>query len=54
MILTQTLSLALSGTVGTSLCERYRIAAWGDSLTQGIPGEREPWQDFLTVIGAQV
>jgi hypothetical protein len=42
-----TVTSVLAGEAGVSLYESFRLATWGDSLTQGIPGEREPWQTYL-------
>ena len=50
-IRTQTRSTSLAGDAAVALYESYSIATWGDSLTQGIPGERTPFQDQLAAAG---
>lgn len=44
-------TLPLGASDGEDFYNSFSIATWGDSLTQGIPGEREPWQDFLAGAG---
>lgn len=44
-------TIPLGASDGEDFYNSFSIATWGDSLTQGIPGEREPWQDFLAASG---